>query len=190
MLPDLPVKYADSRHLPEYAMHIAPWTNASMSTSSGNASRMRRMSFNVVSRASMMRLAPMSAQARAAAPFVTFACVLTCRSTSGAYLRNTENTPRSLTIAPSAPTSAIRRAYSGKAAMSSSSAYMLTVTYSFFPRSCTYAAAERVRPRRSCPRTRAVRNGRPPDTRRPRRKRARNEVCSCCPRERAARVCA
>ena len=54
----LPVKKFESKHLPEYEIHIAPWINVSISMSSGILSLISRISRSESSRAVTTRFAP------------------------------------------------------------------------------------------------------------------------------------
>ena len=87
-----------NRQRPDTAMHMAPCTKASSSSSRGASARMRAMSATLISRAHTTRLAPSSCHMRAASAFMTPACVLTCSSTCGACRRASEKAPRSLAI--------------------------------------------------------------------------------------------
>ena len=73
------------RQRPDTAMHMAPCTNASSSSSRGAPARSRAMSSTLISRAHTTRLAPSSCHTRAASALHTEAWVLTCSSTFGAY---------------------------------------------------------------------------------------------------------
>ena len=117
-----------NRQRPDTAMHMAPCTKASSSSSRGASARMRAMSATLISRAHTTRLAPSSCHMRAASAFMTPACVLTCSSTCGACRRASEKAPRSLTMSASASAASSASRYAGSAATSSAPMSAFTAT--------------------------------------------------------------
>ena len=134
----LQAKKSLKKHLPEYAKHIAPCTNISISMSSGLFSIMYLNCSLFISLAIIILLAPFLHQKLHACKLTTFACVLTFIATLGAYCFNTSITPPSAAIIPSGFNSSSFLAISIISSYFSSHAKIFNVTYIFFPMLCAY----------------------------------------------------
>ena len=129
----LHAKKSLKKHLPEYAKHIAPCTNISISMSFGLFSIMYFNCSLFNSLAIIILLAPFLYQKLHECKLTIFACVLTFIGTLGAYCFNTSITPPSAAIIPSGLISSNFFAISIISEYVSSHAYIFNATYTFFP---------------------------------------------------------
>ena len=112
---------------------MAPWTKASISSSSGVLSRMVRISSRLSSRARITREAPRSYQARAVTGLQMLAWVEMCRAQRGAYFPARVKAPRSATITASTPASLSSSRWAGRPSTSSQRGMVLMVQWTFTP---------------------------------------------------------